>query len=88
MKEKYLRRIFKIKNIEIKYIDVFGKLYQVININFADLILEAKETSLKNSDVAEENIFKLSDFKEFKVRLQNYGGNVINFAEYVKNRGE
>ncbi|MBQ4523783.1 MAG: hypothetical protein IJA10_12645 [Lachnospiraceae bacterium] len=62
------------------------KLYKVADINFSDLTLSASECDMQISDVPTEEIFRLEDFKEFRVTLRNWKGNVVNFAEFIKNR--
>lgn len=63
-----------------------GKLYQVVNIDFSDLTLEARESDLDVSDVLENEVFCLEDFEEFQVILRNRGGKgkVVDFGEWVK----
>lgn len=74
--------------IKIKYLLVVDKLYKVTDINFSDLTLEVNETDLLVSDVPAEEIFRMEEFREFRVTLRNRKGvaEVINFADYVKNR--
>lgn len=48
--------------------------------------MTAKETDLAVSDVPEEEVFLLSDFKEFHVKLRNWQGNVVKFEDLVKSR--
>ena len=55
-------------------------------ISFYDFTVVAKETDLTVDDVPEKEVFDLTDLKEFKVTLRNWHGNVVDFAEYVKNR--
>lgn len=86
MKRKYLRRTLAINDTRIKYILVCGKLYEVEQINFFDFNVQAKETDKTISDVPTEEVFDLTDFKEFHVTLRNWHGNVVDFMEYVKNR--
>lgn len=57
-----------------------------MNINFSELTLEATETDLLISDVPVEEVFPISDFSEFHIKLRNWCGNVINFEEFRKNR--
>ena len=83
---KYLRRISAINETKIKYILVCAKLYEVERISFFDFSVQAKETDKKISDVPAEEVFDLTDFKDFKVKLRNWHGNVVNFMEYVENR--
>ena len=64
------------------------KLYEITDINLSDLTLEASETNLLVSDVPVEEVFRLDELQEFRIRLKNRKGvaEVINFADYVKNR--
>ena len=79
-------RISTINETKIKYIQVLDKLYEVERISFFDFSVQAKETELTISDVPAEEIFDITDFKDFKITLRNWHGNVVDFAEYVKNR--
>lgn len=80
------RRITTIKETKIKYLSVENRIYKVTDINFADLTLEAGITDLLVSDVPSDQLFDLMDFKEFRVRLRNWQGKVVDFAEFVKKR--
>ena len=75
-----------LNNTKIKYLLVCDKFYKVTDINFSDLTLEATETDSTVPDVPAEEIFRLEDFKEFRVTLRNWQGKVVNFADYVENR--
>lgn len=46
----------------------------------------AKETDLPISDVPQEEVFDLTELKEFKVTLNNWAGKVIDMVEYVNRR--
>lgn len=76
-----MRRIKTINETEtkIKYLLVTNKIYKVTNTDFTNLIIEASETDLVTADVPEEELFCLLDFKEFKVRLRNWKGNIVKF---------
>ena len=65
------------------------KLYQVTHIDFSNLAIEARKCDLEIDDVPEGEVFYLEDFWEFKVTLRNGGGKgkVVDFAEWVKGRG-
>lgn len=65
------RRGVVINDTRIKYLLVTGKLYEVTDIDFSDLILEAKECDLDVSDVPEEEIFTIEQFKDFRIKLVN-----------------
>ncbi|MBQ3512515.1 MAG: hypothetical protein IJA32_01775 [Lachnospiraceae bacterium] len=70
----------------IKYILVADKLYSVEKISFYDFTVSANETDLTINDVAEEEVFNITDFKDFIVKLRNWKGNVIDLMEYMKKR--
>lgn len=48
--------------------------------------MTAKETDKSLDDVLEEEVFDITDFKDFKITLRNWQGNVVDFKEYVENR--
>lgn len=74
-----------INNTRIKYLSVAdSKLYEVVNIDFSDLSLEARECDPDVSDVLGNEIFCLEDFGEFRVTLRNGCGKVGDFEEWVK----
>ena len=66
-----LRRIQTINNTKIQYLSVADKIYKVKNIDFHNLIIEATKTDLLVSDVPENELFPVEDFREFRVRLVN-----------------
>ena len=69
---------------KIKYIKIgsTNKIYKVERISFYDFSINALETDLKVGDVAENEIFDISEFKEFRVSLKNR--NVDNVVEFVR----
>lgn len=58
------------------------KVYKVTNTDFNNLIIEASETDLVAADVPAEELFDLADFKEFRVRLRNWEGNIVKFPGF------
>ena len=75
-------RIQTINDTKIKYIKIRGtdKLYEVEKISFYDFSIKAVETDLKISDVPEEEVFDISEFKDFRVTLKNKGaGKIVEF---------
>ena len=76
----------KINETRIKYIRVADKLYKVETISFYYFTVSAKETDKTISDVPVEEIFDITDLKDFKITLRNWHGNVVDFMEYVENR--
>lgn len=78
-----LWRTQTINDTKIKYIKIgTDKLYEVERISFYDFSIKAVETDLKIGDVAQNEIFDISDLKDFKVTLKN--GNVDNIVEFPK----
>ena len=75
-----------INDTRIKYIRVLDKIYEVEKISFFTFEVEATETDLTLADIPEEEVFNLSNFKEFHVKLRNWHGNVIDLVEIIKNR--
>ena len=67
---------------KIKFILVTDKIYKVTRADFNDLIIEASETDLVAADVPADELFDLTDFKEFRVRLRNWKGNIIKFPGF------
>ena len=59
---------------KIKFVSVGSKLYEVEKISFYDFSVEARETELNIDDVSKDEIFDISDMKDFKVLLINKGG--------------
>lgn len=64
---------------KIKFILVTDKIYKVTRIDFNNLIIEASETDLVAADVPADEAFDLANFKEFRVRLRNWKGNIVKF---------
>ena len=76
----------KIIETRIKYIKVLDKLYEVETISFYYFTVTAKETDKSLDDVPLEEVFDITDFKDFKITLRNWQGNIVDFKEYVENR--
>ena len=66
-----IRSIQTNNNTKIQYLSVADKIYKVKNIDFHNLIIEATKTDLLVSDVPENELFPVEDFREFRVRLVN-----------------
>ena len=75
-----------INNTKIKYLSVIDKIYDVNNIDFWDLAIEARETDLKVGDVQDDEVFDIEGFRDFKIKLMNRGeaGKVIDFVEWKR----
>lgn len=82
-----MKRTLKTNDTKIKYLLVVDcKLYEVVNIDLIGLTIEAIETELTIPDVPPEEVFDITEFREFKITLRNRQGKVIIFQDYVKNR--
>lgn len=57
------------------------KIYKVTSTDFNNLIIEASETDLVATGVPAEQLFSVMDFKEFRIRLKNWKGNIIKFPD-------
>lgn len=77
----------KISNdTKIKYLSVADtKIYKVTNIDFCNLTIEAKQTDLNIDDVPESELWDISYFEDFRVRLVNGSGKaeIIDMAEWL-----
>lgn len=73
---------------KIKYIKLQDKIYQVNKISFFTMSAEASETNLIVSKVPEDEIFDISDFRDFKVKLINResSAEIIDLEEYRSRR--
>ena len=67
---------------KIKFILVTDKIYKVTRTDFNNLIIEASETDLVAADIPADELFNLEDFKEFRVRLRNWKGNIVKFPGF------
>ena len=79
----FLRRTQKINGTKIKYIKIgdTDKLYKVGKISFYDFSIKAVKADLKIADVPENEVFDISEFKDFRVTLKNMGmGNIVEFV--------
>lgn len=80
----YLKRILERNRTRIQYLSVADKIYKVTDIDFSNLTLSASECDVQICDVPDGELFKVEDFKEFRVKLHNWQGNVVNLADWKK----
>ena len=67
----YEGRTQTINDTKIKYIKIgTDKLYKVEKISFYDFSIKAVESDLKVGDVAENEVFPIENFKEFRVTFE------------------
>lgn len=55
-------------------------------ISFFNFSVEAHHTNLTLADVSEEEVFDITEMREFRIKLNNWSGMVIDFQNYVQNR--
>lgn len=79
------RRNQAINDTKIKHISVGNKVYEVTGIQWMHSYLEAKETDLNIDDVPESELWDISYFGDFRVRLVNRKGEakIIDMAEWL-----
>lgn len=75
-------------NTKIKYLNVENKIYQITDISFFHMTIEAIETDLTATDVPEDELWDIEEFKKYKVRLINNGGmgEIVDFEKWKKER--
>ncbi len=63
-----------------------NKIYGVTSINWLHSSLEAKQTDLSVGDVPESELWDITEFADFRIRLVNGEGvvRVIDFEEWVE----
>lgn len=68
----------------MKYISVANKLYEITRISFFYMTVEAAQTDLSIDDVPESELWDISEFKDYKVKLINNGGQaeVVDFEDW------
>lgn len=71
---------------KIKHLIILDKLYRVTDIDFVEMTLKACDTDKTIDDVPAEEVFDVTDFRDFHITLHNWHGEVIDFEDYVKNR--
>ena len=82
------RRGVTINDTRIKYLLVAkGRLYEVTDIDFWDLTIEAVEMDWNVSDVPEE-VLNIGRFKDFRIKLVNGSdrGNIIDFEDWGRGK--
>ena len=50
------------------------------------MTLMSIETDLAASDIPASELWDIADLKEFRIKLKNWKGNVIDFQEWVRSR--
>lgn len=72
--------------LKIKYLSISGKIYEVTSIDWLHSYLEAKETDLNAGDMDESELWDISYFQDFRIRLVNGRGKakVIDMGEWME----
>lgn len=70
----------------MKYISVLDKIYEISKISFFHMEVEANETDLTVNEIPENEVWDISEFKDYKVKLINDGSKseIVDFADYKK----
>ena len=72
----------------MKYISVnkVSKIYEIRKISFFYMEVEAVQTDLTVDDVPENEVWDISEFKHYRVKLLNSRGNaeIIDFDDWKK----
>lgn len=70
----------------MKYISVnkASKIYEITKISFFYMTVEAVKTDLTMNEVPESEVWDIGEFKHYKVKLINSGGNaeIIDFEDW------
>lgn len=69
---------------KIKFIKILDRIYEVDKISFFNFSVEAHHTDLTLADLPAEEVFDITDLKDFRIKLHNWSGTVVDFVEYVK----
>lgn len=70
--------------------NVIGKIYEITKISFFYMTIEAIETKLTAADVSEDELWDISDFKNYKIKLINNGGQaeIVDFEKWINKINE
>ena len=61
-----------INSTKIQYLSVANtKIYKVTDIDFHNLTIKASKADLSITDVPENEVFPVEEFREFRIRLCN-----------------
>lgn len=79
----FLRRKQTINDTKMKYLSVENRIYEITRISFFYMSIEAAQTNLTMNDVPENETWDISEFKNYKVKLINNGGQaeIVDFAK-------
>lgn len=74
-------------NTKIKYLNVSDKIYQVTDISFFHMRLEAVETDLTAADISEDELWDIGEFSKYEVKLVNNSGKgeIVDFESWKRN---
>lgn len=75
-------------NTKIKFLNVTGKIYQVTDISFFHMTIEATETNLTAANVPDCELWDIEEFERYKVKLINNDGmgEIVDFEEFRKRK--
>lgn len=73
-------------NTKIRFLRIKDKLYQITEISFFYMVIEAVETDMMIGNVAADEIWDIEEFKNYKIKLINNGGQaeIVDFSEWKR----
>lgn len=74
-----------INNTIVKYINIANKIYEVTKLSFFYMMIEAVETKLTATDIPEDELWDISEFRNYHIKLINNGGHaeIIDFVKWM-----
>ncbi len=72
----------------MKYLLVTDKLYEITRVSFFYMTVEAVQTDLTMNDVPESEVWDISEFRNYKVKLINNGGQaeIVDLAGWMERK--
>lgn len=83
---KIMQEKIRLNNTKIKYLLVVNKIYGVIKISFFHMTIEAVETDLTAANVPDNELWDINEFKDYRIKLVNNGGKIIDFEKWKDKR--
>lgn len=71
-------------NTKIQYLKILDKLYQITELSFFYMSIEAVETDMVVGDVPADEVWDIEEFKNYKIKLINNGdqAEIVDFSAW------
>ena len=71
-------------NTKIQYLKILDKLYQITELSFFYMSIEAVETDMVVGDVPADEVWYIEEFKNYKIKLINNGdqAEIVDFSAW------